>query len=237
MNSTDIAARLTGALALDIAPVALTFLDVPPAGVASIQVAKPSACSFWREAEKGVFFASAESHFHCPVGAMVMGFDLPAEVSAELMGLVGTMTKCGYIDADEPGRIPTRAKKGAKGVLYGPLAEFQVPADAVLLWLTPAQAMVVSEALGGAVWGGSTAANVFGRPACGAIPQAINDARVALSLGCMGMRTFTGIGAERMLVVVPGSKVDEFATEVARLSAVNGVMADFYRSRAAAVTG
>ena len=34
----------------------------------------------WRRAEAGVFFAPAVRHYHCAVGAMTMGFDLPEQV-------------------------------------------------------------------------------------------------------------------------------------------------------------
>src|SRR3546814_18409041 len=93
-----------------------------------------------------------------------MGFDRPKPVSDELMGLIGTMTECGYIAASEPAHIPVNTQ-GAKGVLYGPLEDFPLPPDAVLLWLTPAQAMVWSEAAGRADWGGATPAIFTGRPA------------------------------------------------------------------------
>ena len=33
----------------------------------------PAACSFWRKAEAGVFYASAAQHLNCPIGAMTMG--------------------------------------------------------------------------------------------------------------------------------------------------------------------
>jgi uncharacterized protein (DUF169 family) len=237
MNPSATAALLTAELDLDIVPVALACVDSPPAGVRVMEEVKPSACSLWREAEKGLFYAPAASHFNCPVGAMVMGFELPQAVSAELMQLVGTMTQCGYIAAEEPGKIPTHARKGAKGVLYGPLAAFPLAPDALLLWLTPAQAMIAAEGIGGAAWGTDTPATVYGRPACAAIPQALQASRPTLSLGCMGMRTFTGIGAERMLAVVPGSAIESFAQAVERSSAVNAGMGAFYRNRAAALAG
>jgi uncharacterized protein (DUF169 family) len=233
MNNAEAAALLKSKLALDTEPIALACEDSPPAGVTVYAGAKPSACSFWREAEHDLFFAPAESHFNCPVGAMVLGFDLPPGVAAELTALVGTMTKCGYVGAGEPGAIPTRTKKGAKGVLYGPLARFPISPEAVLLWLVPAQAMIVSEAVGGAVWGRNAA--VLGRPACAAIPQALGTNRSALSLGCTGMRTFTALAADRLLAVVPGTLIEQFASDVARLSAINDDMAAFYRQRAAAL--
>jgi uncharacterized protein (DUF169 family) len=235
MNYSEIAALLTSKLGLDIVPVALSCLDATPTGVIVTQPSKPSACSFWREAESGLFFAPAESHFNCPVGAMVMGFDLPQAVSAELMQLVGTMTKCGYIAAEEPGKIPTHPKNGSQGVLYGPLAAFPVTADAVLLWPTAAQAMIVSEATGAAIWGSSTAATVAGRPACAAIPHAMNGGQATLSLGCIGMRTFTQIGPDRLLAVVPGTMIEAFTADLMRSITVNDGMADFYQQRAAAL--
>ena len=233
MSTAATAALLTENLGLDIAPVALAFMDAAPAGVDAPDAVSPSACGFWRQAEKGVFFAPADAHFNCPVGAMVMGFDMPSAVSDELMSLVGIMTKCGYIAADEPGHIPTSRKKGAKGILYGPLAAFPAAPDAVLLWLKPAQAMILSEAIGGAGWGNDRPAKVLGRPACAAIPDAMGAGRTTFSLGCAGMRTFTAIDPDRLLAVVPGDALASISAEVKRLRDVNDGMEAFYEERAA----
>lgn len=233
MSTAATAALLTENLRLDSAPVALAFMESPPAGVDAPGAVSPSACGFWRQAEKGVFFAPADAHFNCPVGAMVMGFDLPSAVSDELMSLVGTMTKCGYIAADEPGHIPTSRKKGAKGILYGPLAAFPAAPDAVLLWLKPAQAMILSEAIGGATWGNDLPAKVLGRPACAAIPDAMAASRTTFSLGCAGMRTFTAIDPDRLLAVIPGDALEPLSAEVKRLKEVNDGMEAFYEERAA----
>jgi uncharacterized protein (DUF169 family) len=235
MKYAESAQALTTRLGLDIEPVALARIDSAPPGAAVASGTNPSACSFWREAEKGLVYAPAKSHFNCPVGAMVMGFELPQAVAAELMQLVGTMTQCGYIAAEEPGKIPTLEQSNAKGILYGPLAAFPIEPDALLLWLTPAQAMMASEAIGGAAWGIQAPATVYGRPACAAIPQALRAGNAALSLGCTGMRTFTAIGPERMLAVVPGAKIASFVQDVARSSSINQDMGAFYRSRAAAL--
>ena len=165
---------------------------------------------------------------------MVMGFDLPKPVSDELMGLVGKMTACGYVGGDEPAKIPVNKKKAA-GVVYGPLAKFPVEPDAVLLWLTPAQAMIWSEAAGGASWSGSAPTTVFGRPGCAAIPSAIGGPTPSLSFGCAGMRTFTEIGDDRMLAVIPGAGLVAFAQSLVKTRGINDAMESFYRDRKAAV--
>src|SRR6185369_623010 len=133
MNCTSANAILTAALNLDSPPIALAFADENSGEASSLAKPAPSACSFWRAAEQGVFYASADAHFNCPVGAMVMGFDLPKQVSDELTGLVGTMGKCGYMLPDEPGHIPTGPAK-PRGILYGPLSQFPVEPSAVLCW-------------------------------------------------------------------------------------------------------
>jgi len=57
-------------------PVALSFVNRPPSGIDIIRTDVPSSYLLWRKAEEGVFAAPAEVHFSCPVGAMVMGFEL-----------------------------------------------------------------------------------------------------------------------------------------------------------------
>lgn len=232
MSNNVYAGELVRTLGLDLPPIAIAFVEQAPAGVAESAAVVPSACAFWREAERGVFFAAAERHFNCPVGAHVMGFDLPKPVSDELMGLIGTMTECGYIAASEPEHIPVNTQ-GAMGVLYGPLEDFPLPPDAVLLWLTPAQAMVWSEAAGRAEWGGATPAIFTGRPACAAIPAALAGGSSSLSLGCAGMRTFTGIGAEKMLAIVAGPHLGSATAAIAGMRGVNDTMQAFYEGRAA----
>jgi hypothetical protein len=44
----------------------------------------------------------------------------------------------------------------------------------------------------------------------------------------MGMRTFTEIAGDRMLAVVPGPRVGEFAEAVADVCRSNEIMRDYY---------
>lgn len=236
MDNQTVARALTEQLALDTPPVALAFCDAAPLGVSAPGAAVPSACAFWRDAEHGVFFASVERHANCPVGAYVMGFELTPALMQELQGLIGQMSACGYVRADEPGKIPTNRRK-AKGILYGRLDQFPQAPDAVLAWLTPQQAMLWSEASGGAAWTTDTPTAVLGRPACAAIPAAIDRGAPVLSLGCMGMRTFTKIGDDRLLAVIPGAKLAAFTQAIARTTGVNQGMQSFYVGRLAALDG
>jgi uncharacterized protein (DUF169 family) len=230
LDRRALATEIAENLGLELAPVALAFRDAPPAGIAVSEAVVPSACAFWRQAEQGVFFAPVAGHAHCPIGAFVMGFELGDELMAELQELIGRMTACGYVHKSEPAAIPTHRRR-AKGILYGPLADFPEPPDAVLLWLRPDQAMIWSEATGGACWTAAAPSTVSGRPACAAIPAAMDSGGPALSFGCVGMRTFTKIPADRMLAVVPGPRLAELAEAIARTVDVNRSMRGFYEGR------
>ena len=74
MDHAAAAQRLSTLLSLQNPPIALAFVDQPPEGVAQASKPVPSACTFWRQAEQGTFYAAAAQHFNCPVGSMVMGF-------------------------------------------------------------------------------------------------------------------------------------------------------------------
>jgi uncharacterized protein (DUF169 family) len=236
MERSTIADRLAAGLGLDVPIVGLAFMDSPPADVPQFAQDVPAACSFWRKAEAGMFYASAAQHLNCPIGAMTMGFAMPEQTEAQLMDVVTMMCEAGYITPDEPASIPTTGKNAA-GILYGPLQDLPVDPDLVLLWLTPRQAMLYSEAVGTARWTTTEPATVWGRPACAALPTAITSGRSALSFGCAGMRTFTGIREDRLLAALPGSQAAELAEALAAVQKANTTMQAFYEQRQAAFPG
>lgn len=231
-NNPAIAARLTELLALETPPIGLTFTDSPPEQVAGPSRAVPSACAFWRLAESGVFYAPADSHYNCAVGAMVMGFQLPAEVQRNLSELMSSMGRCDYFGADEADKVPV-VQPSAAGILYGPLADLPVPPGLVLLWLSPRQAMLFNEAAGSASWAAS-APLTTGRPGCAALPVALSHDRAAISLGCTGMRTFTEVSDDRLLAVIPGARGGDFADSLDRIASANDTMLAYYSERKAA---
>jgi uncharacterized protein (DUF169 family) len=232
MQVRDMAIKLTATLGLETRPIALALADAPPAGVRTFEGSVPSACTFWRRAESAVFYATAAQHFRCPVGAMVMGFKMPNEVKAELTELVGVMVEEGYLGADEAHLIPTLPRKSA-GVVYGPLQDFPIEPDAIVLWLTPRQAMLLSEASGSSHWTGATPAATLGRPACAAIPTAVSRGAMAASLGCIGMRTYTEIADDHMLAVIPAGAVPQLDGTLNDIVAANRAMAEFHQARKA----
>ena len=77
MDYTTAADTLTDALHLDRPPVGLAFVGAVPETIPPLLHSAPSACSLWRSAEQQTFYAAANAHLNCPVGAMVMGFKLP----------------------------------------------------------------------------------------------------------------------------------------------------------------
>lgn len=231
MEHKHLSARLAELLELDHPPVALSFVENPPAGIAPFPAQVPSACSFWRKAEQSVFYASAEQHFNCPLGAMVMGFELPEQVGEQLGGLVESMCGQHYITPDEPAKVPTVRRESA-GIVYGPLAELPVDPDLILLWLTPEQAMLLNEAAGSANWAGDLMP-LSGRPGCASLPLALDRERAQLSLGCKGMRTFTAIDSGRMLAAVPGSQAAELVAALDQTTLANAAVSSHYEGQLA----
>jgi uncharacterized protein (DUF169 family) len=145
MENQSRARVLADELHLDRVPVALAFVDGPPAGVAVTTGTEPSACTFWRQAERALFYAAEDRHLECGVGTMTMGFPIPAERQDAAMGLVGMMIEMGYLDSAETAHLPA-VKKSHQGILYGPLADFPIEPDVVLAIVTPAQGMILAEA-------------------------------------------------------------------------------------------
>jgi len=232
MRYAELARGIESALHLESPPVALAFVHDPPDDVATSGAEVPSACTFWRHAEREVLYAPDSAHFNCPVGAMVMGFDLPANLQEELQGLVGEMCGCNYLGSDEAAAIPS-VKGPHRGIVYGPLAEFPLEPDVVLMWLAPHQAMLFGEASGISRWSPGSPPAAYGRPACAALPVALEGRCATLSLGCMGMRTFTEVGGDRLLAVVPGDQIAAFLERLNVTVGANAAMQRFYEGQKA----
>lgn len=228
MDSRSMADRLEGDLGLRSAPIAVAFVDGPPEGVEEFTRTAPSACSLWRSAETGTFYAAANSHGNCSVGAMVMGFS-SIEIEENLNASVEKMIASSYLSPEEPTNIPS-VEKGSAGIVYGTLRDFPLEPDVILMWLSPVQGMLFGEASGNVAWSGSSG-GVLGRPACAALPVAMESGRPQLSLGCIGMRTFTEVSEDHLLAVLPGAAADSFVESLRETKAANAQMAAYYQER------
>jgi uncharacterized protein (DUF169 family) len=231
MDYENIASHIASRLELASPLVALSFVERLPDGVPAFEGEVPSACTFWRLAEDKVF-SPAQKHYNCPVGVMTMGFEMPEAVQQQLMGIVEMMCGAQYLDASEPANIPT-VKREKSGIVYGPLAHFPMEPDLVLMWLNNRQAMLYNEAAGTCHWTGQIPAPIFGRPACAALPMALDASQATVSLGCLGMRTFTDMADDRLLAVLPGNKLETFCAALESAVSANEKMGAFYREHKA----
>lgn len=232
MDNHTRARALSSELELDRVPVALAFADAPPNGVSETAVATPSACTFWRLAERSLFYAPAGSHYECPVGAITMGFELLAEHQSAAQQLVATMVELGYFGEEEVPHLPSVGKPHA-GILYGPLEQFPIEPDVVLAITSPRQSMILAEAGEIATLSEASGMTTMGRPACAAVARTQNSAEVTLSLGCIGARTYAEVPEDRGVVVLPGAHLDRIIDRLPQLNRANEALADFHRGRKA----
>jgi uncharacterized protein (DUF169 family) len=116
-----------------------------------------------------------------------------------------------------------------RGILYGPLSQFSWVPDLALVWVNGRQAMLLEEALGAVCWDAIEKTQTFGRPACAALAVAVRQQRPTLSLGCAGMRTFTSIGDDKLLISIPESQLQLLQERLDTTLRANHEMLDFYR--------
>ena len=236
MELQDAADLLESRTPLDRLPIALAFVDEQPDGVDRIASAVPSSCAFWREAETDVFYASAQDHYNCTLGAMVMGFPLLDEQMQSLMQDVGMMCETEYVREEEVPNVPKVEGKPTGGIVYGPLSRMPVDPDVVLLWTTPKQAMVIGESAGLMNWAAGPT-GVYGRPGCAAIPVALSEGRTSQSFGCTGMRINSGVPDEYMLMAVPADNIQSLVESLAQVTQSHSLLTDHYNQKAEAIRG
>jgi uncharacterized protein (DUF169 family) len=231
VRGAELAAGLREILDLRFRPTALAFVSACPDGVEEFVGEVPSACTFWRRAEERVFFAPAEAHMNCPIGAMTMGFSMSEQQQEQLMQLVGQMGEIGYVDPDEAANIPSVPGEKS-GIVYGPLDEFPVEPDVVLAWVTGHGAMMLDEATGASRWTPEQAGLMtFGRPSCAAIAVALRTDGPAFSVGCSGMRIFTGIDPNLNLAVLPRAVLADLPERLVATARANEQMAELYTAQ------
>jgi uncharacterized protein (DUF169 family) len=225
---TEFANNLAEKLKLSHTPIGIAFLNGAPPGVKRCQEAVPSACTFWKAAERELFYATAPDHYNCPIGAITQGFQVPQPVSDNAMELIGMMGKISYLEAAEARNVPTVEKKH-NVIVYGPLKDFgEIQPNVALLVATPFQAMMISEANGLASWGAGHESRTLGRPACAVIPSSLKSNDTTISLACMGARTFAGILDQELLISIPARALAELQDRLPLILDANVGMKKFY---------
>ena len=227
------AERLTEALELSLPPIAIARCDAVPGGVPEFDGAVPAGCVFWQEAAGRTFATSAGHHALCSIGIHTLNLSqAPASQPEELRASLEAMTGLDYVREEEVAAIPVH-RRGARHALYGPLADFPAEPDVVLLFANARQGLVLSEAVA-RVDGGVPPA--MGRPACAAVPQALNQGLATMSLGCCGARTYLDVlSDDTSLWALPGSRLDRYCEQIAAFANANRTLGTFHERRRADV--
>ena len=141
------------------------------------------------------------------------------------------MVENGYLAMAEVPGIPTLPDTPAI-IAYGPAGSAPFAPDAVVIAAPPAQAMLIYEAAlqTGA---GSALMPALGRPGCAVLPLALGTKSAALSFGCKGNRTFTGLPDSELYVSIPGDRWPAVAEQIARVHTANAAMGAYYADKQA----
>jgi len=224
--------QLAELLQLRVPPVAIAFVDSPPASVRRVSSPEPAGCGYWRRAAEGeVFFTLAEDHKRCPVGAHTHHVPLSSSEQDELMALVKTMVDLSYLKMEDVPKIAQRATP-LQAAVYSPLTLAPITPDVVLVRGTARQLMLLAEAAESA--GVSGAAPTMGRPTCAVLPESINAARTAASFGCVGNRVYTGATDAEAYFAIPGQHLAALEASLATIVRANQALEQFHQARAGA---
>jgi uncharacterized protein (DUF169 family) len=222
------ARRLTSALRLTVAPIAITFTDAVPPDVARFDLPMPSqtpdgrtgrvpaGCVFWNHATERTFATVAEDHGNCSVGSLTHGLlDLAtAAGKADIAALV----ESGWVSPDVFPAIPVVARRPA-AIVYGPLAVYTAAPDVVLLRTHALGLMTITDAVPDTV--------IEGKPQCHIVAVAKEQGRVAASVGCALSRARTGMAATDLACALPGSRTSELVDAIERAAAIDAAVARY----------
>jgi uncharacterized protein (DUF169 family) len=223
-----LASELTSSLHLASAPLAITFSDAPPAGVAAFDEPMPApmpdgrtgrvpaGCVFWMKAADRTFSTVAEDHGNCSVGSVTHGFKTLEEVAGN--SDVAALVESGWVTMDVVPSIPVvQERPGA--VTYGPLAETQAPPDVVMLRVSARQLMVLSDAIPGL--------RIEGKPQCHIVAVAKEQGVPAASVGCALSRVRTGMPPTEMTCAIPGAMLADVVAAIQRNAVADNTVAQY----------
>lgn len=225
------AEQLTSSLNLPTPPIAISFSDTAPAGIAEFDGLAPAGCSFWQLAAKGGFTTTTSDHELCAIGVHTHNLaGASSSQSVELGDSLKAMMGLDYVREEEVAGIPVM-KSSSKFVTYLPLAQAsdQLAVDIVLLFADAVQGLVLTESLARVDQGNPVA---MGRPACAVIPMSLNQNAAAVSLGCCGARAYLDqFSAGIALWALPATKLGEYCDTIEKMAGANNVLTRFHTSR------
>jgi uncharacterized protein (DUF169 family) len=235
-NFQELENKFQRALGMKRKPVAVSFLDAIPTGIAAFTGTMPSGCSFWRLAAEGAaFYTVPADHFNCAVGSYTHNIRLSPEREKETEQTLGLMFQVGYIKPEEVPGIP-RLTKTPAAILYSPLGTSPVDLknseSAVLFALKPSAAMLLNEAAIRAGAGGATPA--LGRPTCMGLPLAL-DRGTQMSLGCIGNRTYTGLNDDELYIIIAGKDLERVSASLDEIAGANNALLEYAKGRRTAI--
>ena len=181
-NYQKLASDLMSSLELSLPPIAVAFHDDVPANVSLFDGVVAAGCVFWQKAATRTFVTSTKDHELCAIGIHTHNMSQPSQsLQREVHEALQAMSGLDYVREEEVATIPV-VQRNAKHVIYGPLSEFPINPEVVLLFAHARQGLIISEAVTRIDQGAPVA---MGRPAC-AVIQVLNHGNAALSLGCCG---------------------------------------------------
>ena len=225
------AARLTAALRLSVAPIAIRFTDTPAAGVPpfadpAVPMPEPTAdgrtgrvpagCVFWVRALDRTFATRPEDHGNCSVGSLTHGL-IDLETAAQRAD-VAALVEAGWVSAEIFPAIPVVTTRPA-AIIYGPLAQATQRPDVALVRASPRGVMMIGDAVPDLV--------IEGKPQCHIIAIAKEQNRPAASVGCALSRARTGMSAQEMTCALPGARLEELVEAIEAAAAVDATVAAY----------
>ena len=225
MTNAELHDRLDVLLALQHAPVAITFHSDGRGEAAAFdepmseptedgrQGRAPASCAFWAHGHDETFSTIPEDHGNCSVGRFTHGFAEAGDILDK--SDVATLLDVGWVTMEAFAGVATLDRRPT-GIEYGPLGEAHHVPDVVMLRLNPKQMMEVGDAVD---------VEFSGKPQCQIIPRAAAGT-VTASMGCALSRARIGMADDELTVAIPGDRVGDVVdalTDVCRAdSAVVG---------------
>jgi uncharacterized protein (DUF169 family) len=225
---TALASGLVDALHLATPPIAITFSDDSPGGLAGFDAPMsppaedgrtgrvPAGCVFWVHATERTFATMPEDHGNCSVGSLTHGLKTLDEVAGN--GDVAALLGSGWVSPEIVSQIPTVSERPG-AIIYGPLADTALDPDVVLLRVNGRQLMVLSDAMPGL--------RIEGKPQCHIVAVAKEQGEPAASVGCALSRARTGMQPHEMTCAIPARQLADVVARVATTAEVDGVVAKY----------